>query len=32
MGGSKQGYALTPEEIAQARQSARKHLADAGGP
>jgi hypothetical protein len=32
MGGSKQGYALTPEEIAKARQSARKHLADAGGP
>jgi hypothetical protein len=32
MGGSKQGYALTPEEIAKARQSARKHLADAGAP
>lgn len=27
MGGRKQGYALTPEEIAQARRSARKHLA-----
>jgi len=26
MGGSKQGYALTAEEIAQARKSARKHL------
>ena len=28
MGGRKQGYALTPEEIANARQSARKHLKD----
>lgn len=28
MGGRKQGYALTPEEIAKARRSARKHLAD----
>ena len=28
MGGSKQGYALTPEEITQARQSVRKHLAE----
>lgn len=28
MGGSKQGYALTPEEIAKARKSARKHLAE----
>lgn len=27
MGGRKQGYGLTPEEIAKARQSARKHLA-----
>lgn len=27
MGGSRQGYGLTPEEIAKARQSARKHLA-----
>ncbi len=26
MGGGKQGYLLTPEEIAQARESARKHL------
>lgn len=32
MGGSKQGYALTPEEIAQARQSARKHLAKVVAP
>ena len=28
MGGSKQGYSLTPEEITKARQSARKHLAE----
>ena len=27
MGGAKQGYALTPEEIAKARAVARKHLA-----
>ena len=32
MGGSKQGYALTPGEIAQARQSARQHLAKAAAP
>lgn len=28
MGGSKQGYGLTPEEIAKARQTAQKHLGD----
>ena len=27
MGGRKQGYGLTPEEVVRARQSARKHLA-----
>ena len=28
MGGGKQGYALTPEEVAKARQTAGKHLAE----